>query len=182
MARRSQLAQSRIGPSPVSLFLCWLLLRLNLFQHTCDLPVILFLFCLCKASELDVRSPLVRHDPDEVKPVHGTDESFRGVRKSICSCRNVLSSVRCSLAGCSDCFLSEHVVVPYLGGVPIVKQYPFTAERKMMSTLVPLDPTNPVNGPVRLYVTGNRLVAAFLFAALCQRVCMRESECENIHA
>ena len=38
--------------------------------------------------------------------------------------------------------------------MPITRQYPFTAERKMMSTLVALDPSNPVNGPVRLYVTG----------------------------
>ena len=36
----------------------------------------------------------------------------------------------------------------------IVKQYPFTAERKLMSTLVALDPHNPTTGPVRLYVTG----------------------------
>ncbi len=40
------------------------------------------------------------------------------------------------------------------GAVHIVRQYPFTAERKMMSTLVALDPSNPVHGPVRLYVTG----------------------------
>lgn len=41
-----------------------------------------------------------------------------------------------------------------VGAVPIARQYPFTAERKMMSTLVALDPSNPINGPVRLYVTG----------------------------
>jgi magnesium-transporting ATPase (P-type) len=41
-----------------------------------------------------------------------------------------------------------------MGAVPIARQYPFTAERKMMSTLVALDPANPINGPVRLYVTG----------------------------
>jgi hypothetical protein len=33
------------------------------------------------------------------------------------------------------------------------RQYPFTADRKMMSTLVALEPGNP-NGPLRLYVTG----------------------------
>jgi magnesium-transporting ATPase (P-type) len=40
------------------------------------------------------------------------------------------------------------------GSSRIVRQYPFTAERKMMSTLVALDPSNPTNGPVRLFVTG----------------------------
>ncbi len=40
------------------------------------------------------------------------------------------------------------------GAVSITRQYPFTAERKMMSTLVALDPRNPTTGPVRLYVTG----------------------------
>jgi len=40
------------------------------------------------------------------------------------------------------------------GIVHIVQQYPFTAERKMMSTLVALDPADPINGPVRLYVSG----------------------------
>ncbi len=41
--------------------------------------------------------------------------------------------------------------------VRVVRQYPFTPERKMMSTLVALDPRNPDNGPVRLYVTGEFL-------------------------
>ncbi|MFN9940789.1 MAG: hypothetical protein ACK56I_15060, partial [bacterium] len=40
------------------------------------------------------------------------------------------------------------------GSVHIIQQYPFTAERKMMSTLVSLDPSNPLNGPVRVYVSG----------------------------
>ncbi len=40
------------------------------------------------------------------------------------------------------------------GSVHIVRQYPFTAERKMMSTIVSLDPSNPINGPVRVYVSG----------------------------
>jgi hypothetical protein len=44
--------------------------------------------------------------------------------------------------------------VGFVFAVRVVRQYPFTPERKMMSTLVALDPRNPDNGPVRLYVTG----------------------------
>lgn len=40
------------------------------------------------------------------------------------------------------------------GTVHIIKQFPFTAERKMMSTVVSLDPSNPMHGPVRVYVSG----------------------------
>jgi magnesium-transporting ATPase (P-type) len=40
------------------------------------------------------------------------------------------------------------------GSVHIIQQYPFTADRKMMSTLVSLDASNPLNGPVRVYVSG----------------------------
>ena len=58
--------------------------------------------------------------------------------------------------------------MPVHGAVPIIKQYPFTAERKMMSTLVPLDPTNPATGPIRLYVTGKRTVSLLLCKKLCR--------------
>jgi hypothetical protein len=40
------------------------------------------------------------------------------------------------------------------GEVAILRQYPFTAERKMMSTLVVLDAANPDTSPLRLYITG----------------------------
>jgi len=40
------------------------------------------------------------------------------------------------------------------GVVHIVQQYPFTAERKMMSTLVSIDSEDPMNGAVRVYVSG----------------------------
>ncbi len=51
----------------------------------------------------------------------------------------------------------------------IVRQYPFTAERKMMSTLVALDPANPTTGPVRLFVTG----AYWGFLVVCFRAHVR---------
>jgi magnesium-transporting ATPase (P-type) len=72
--------------------------------------------------------------------------------------------------------------------VRILRQYPFTAERKMMSTLVALDPSNPADGPVRLYVTGaafalsvvmpctqshRLLVCMCVFCVVCARVCAR---------
>jgi hypothetical protein len=44
--------------------------------------------------------------------------------------------------------------VPAMTGAVILRQYPFTAERKMMSTLVVLDAANPDTSPVRLYITG----------------------------
>ena len=59
------------------------------------------------------------------------------------------------------CALSLAVVAHLVAAIKIVQQYPFTPERKMMSTLVALDPTNVEHGPVRLYVTG-------AYACACQ--------------
>lgn len=57
-----------------------------------------------------------------------------------------------------------------LCAVRVVRQYPFTPERKMMSTLVALDPRNPDSGPVRLYVTGPSVPLVHFTGACVQGV------------
>ncbi len=96
------------------------------------------------------------------EPVTG-DGSPRRSNASVKSTSGVAITAGASVGGAG---LDRRSSARSAGGAEgLLRQYPFTADRKMMSTLVALEPGNP-SGPLRLYVTG----ASEIVLARCRSI------------